>query len=234
MLKPRGTLPRDLVRHIWEWAQNCVEGYDAGEKPQSLPFATRGIEGDRKVQAQGKAGECGLALCFGLDPTVVVDWSQRPDRGTDIVVRKVRVDVKRTKLLDSHCRLFWPHNKRDIFESKMFDALALVKTDGAEYFVAGWISKSKFRTTHRIARPDGLDGIDEGDLYVMQDELEPIEALGASVDHFDDHACITCGLPDSPFSSDFGKTWYCAEHNPDREQHEQRLAAAYARQAEGG
>jgi hypothetical protein len=45
-----------------------------------------------------------------------------------------------------------------------------------------------------------------------------------------DHACKICGAYGSR-SSDHGKTWRCLEHDPHKDKDLERLAAAYARQA---
>jgi hypothetical protein len=45
-----------------------------------------------------------------------------------------------------------------------------------------------------------------------------------------DHLCTVCGAY-ATRSNDFGKTWVCVEHDPQREKHLARLAEANARHA---
>ena len=142
--------PIDLEQNLWlrcrDLGERIVRGYENGRSERSRAVSTHGAQADPFLQAQARAAECIFALTFGLDPDSVFHDSHL---AYDFVIDSIRVDVKRTDTFGRY--LIWPIGKNAIFDSKGFDALALVKNDGPTGWVQGFIGKADFARRKTIA-----------------------------------------------------------------------------------
>jgi len=140
----------DLKDALWirclAEGEAIVSGYANSMSERSRAVSTHGAERNAFLQAQAKAAECIFALTFGFAVEPVFRDSHR---AYDFLLGAVRVDVKRTDIVGRY--LIWPIGKNAIFESKGFDALALVKNDGPRGWVQGFIGKAEFRQLKSVA-----------------------------------------------------------------------------------
>jgi hypothetical protein len=166
VLKPTVTLPNKWINESERYGLRVVNGYSDGRNPESLSVSSRGAEKNVALQAHARMAECAGCLHFGLDPTTALDWSQFCDNGYDFIYAGVRWDVKATR--NGHY-LIWPVNKRDIFDSKQFDDLILIRGVQPTFTIAGFILKSVFREEHRVA--GGGHVLDRGTWYMDEEDL---------------------------------------------------------------
>jgi len=151
-----------------------VANYARGGNPNSLAVSYRGAERDVRLQVAAKMAECIIAIEYDLDPLMVLNWSLEPDH-YDIVIADFRLDVK--SAFPTYEYLIWSLAKNHIFESKQFDALALVKIND-QYGVGysqGWITKGEFSEMKQIAGEGHK--LDCGTWYMHQDELRQMWSL---------------------------------------------------------
>jgi hypothetical protein len=171
------------IPNLWclrcaDYARAIVKHYAAGGSPNSLAVSgERGTESNVKRQAQGKFGECALALFLGLDPEHAVNWQMTPDKGTDIVLADgIRVDVKTTF---PPFKLIWSNSINGLYEKKLFDVLvsvSIIQDHFAQCWIEGWITKGAFLKHKKIASGSN-GGLETGTWFVEKSSLSNIDDL---------------------------------------------------------
>jgi hypothetical protein len=159
------TLDRPTTDRCVEHGQQAVRDYADGRADRSLAFSSHGAERDAKLQAASKMAECILARRLGLplDPLF-----NTPFFSYDVATLRQTLDVKQTGLHGRY--LIWPVRKNDIFASKAFDHLALVKSEWNRGVPIGWIEKWEFHELKVVAGPghrltEGTWHVDESILH---------------------------------------------------------------------
>jgi hypothetical protein len=173
-------VPPLYVRRCMDYGQKIVDHYAHGGSPKSRSRSgDRGTESNVKLQAQGKIGECGLAICLGLDPETAVKWgTDFADGGTDIYVptNGARLDVKTTL---PPFKLIWSNNVNDLYHQKKFDILVAASVDENDYsccYLEGWITKGGFFFRKEIS--DGVNSrLERGTWFVDKSVLSNIDDL---------------------------------------------------------
>lgn len=174
MIHPRRVfqpLTAALVERSLRHGENLAAHYRAGGSPRSRERSGyRGTENNVGRLAQGKAGECALALFLGLDPMSAVNWRMVADNGTDIVTQNgARCDAKTTF---PHYRLIWSNNVNDLYASKVFDVLFSVSIDHNNFencWIEGYIPKRHFIKHKHIS--DGSNGLEPNTWFMEKHEL---------------------------------------------------------------
>jgi len=183
-VKPQIQLSHETIDRCWDFAKRAVAGYAAGRKTTALSMD--GAERNVKLWAHSRMGECAFAQWTGQSIDAL-DWSDYPDDDSDIDFESLRVDVKATQ---PHCRyLIWPLSKNDMFATKDFDLLVLVKgnLDGL-FSIAGLIEKENFAAHHHIAvepianKVSTWTGLWPGTWYMDEEELVPPYLIFACVE----------------------------------------------------
>lgn len=160
-------LPNQLIEDCWGFAQRAVDDYQAGLNPNSLACSYRNADKDVELWAIAKMSECAFAIYAGADPKYALHWERRPDNGYDLFWLGKRWDVKNTKM---HCQyLIWSKAKNHIYDSKLFDAMALVKARWPDFLICGWIGKSDFLNKKKVAAAG--HALDAGTWFVHESEL---------------------------------------------------------------
>jgi hypothetical protein len=172
MTNPTIDLPSNWINCCREYAEKVVVDYANGRNAKSRAVTCFDAHDNITLQATAKMCECAFAVWAGMDPARL-NWSGFCDNGTDIIWRSKRWDIKATKIGGQY--LIWPITKNEIYDSKQFDCLALVKFAVPTFELAGWISKGEFSATHEIAT-DGHK-LFSGTWYVHQDRLWDLTSL---------------------------------------------------------
>jgi hypothetical protein len=164
------TLDRATTDRCVEYGHQAVRDYEAGRADRSLAFSSHGAERNPKLQAESKMAECILArrLDLSVDPLF-----NSPFFSYDVETLRLNLDVKQTSLHGRY--LIWPVRKNDIFASKAFDHLALVKSDWNRGAPAGWIEKWEFHDLKVVAGPGHR--LTEGTWHVDESVLHSFDSL---------------------------------------------------------
>lgn len=173
-------LPPKYVQRCLGYGQRIVDHYANGGSPASRSRSgDRGTESNVTLQAQGKVGECALAICLGIDPDTAVKWdTDFADGGTDIYVptNGARIDVKTTL---PPFKLIWSRNVNDLYHQKKFDiivAASVEEGDLSRCYLEGWITKGSFFLRKQIA--DGVNSkLEHGTWFVDKSILSNIDDL---------------------------------------------------------
>ncbi len=166
-------LPEKWISLAQSWASQMVDDYAAGHNARSRAVSCFDAHSNKELQAHAKMAECSCALWFGLDPEIDIHWGRRPDPDYDIKWRDKTFDIKATRRNGKY--LLWPITKNEIFHSKNFDAMILVRGDIPYFEIAGWISKSEFFKQKKIATKDHK--LFFGTWYVEDSELFNLDLL---------------------------------------------------------
>lgn len=164
--KPIVKLPNEWIDRSNDYALQTVLAYERGENAASRAVSSHGAEADIYLQAHARMAECAVCLHFRKDPARALNWSNRCDPGWDLVAYDVRWDIKATVRGQY---LIWPINKRHLFASKRFDALALVRGEAPNFMMVGFIIKPRFKSDHHVA--DENHCLDAGTWYMHESEL---------------------------------------------------------------
>jgi hypothetical protein len=201
-------LSPELYDRCLQWGNELADHYARGGSPQSRAYSSHGMEADPIGLSKSKAAECVFALFFGLDPDLVIDWDVNvPDAGFDVLVGDMtKVDVKQVDPHDEY--LIWPVRKTSLFDSKNFNVLAAVETEGADGECRGWIGKRSFRRCRLIAGEDHR--LTTGTRYMAIVDLHRMGVFPGYADDPREHYCW-CGEWGA-----FGHRdqWWCDEHRP--------------------
>lgn len=164
------TLDSATTERCIEYGDRVVRDYAAGRADRSLDFSSHGAERNARLQAESKMAECILAHTLGLpiDPLF-----NSPFFSYDVATARVTLDVKQTGLSGRY--LIWPVRKNDIFASKAFDHLALVKTDWNRGHPVGWIEKWEFHELKVVAGDNHR--LTKGTWHVDESVLHPFDSL---------------------------------------------------------
>ncbi len=174
----------EIDRPAWQicdaHARRVVEGYRAGNKPRSSGLAEHSEQyGDVRLSVElqrlGRLGEWGAAAGLGLDPRVVLDWSDRPDPGYDFLWRGHRLDAKATPSRAAY--LLCPRKKAELV--KAADILLSVRVKDAlgraTAEMIGWILYDDFVRKAKVAGEGHR--LLPGTPYVDREDLEQFEDL---------------------------------------------------------
>lgn len=214
-------LPSELCSQCWEFGQAMVVHYAGGGSPRSRAVSSHGAESNPVLHAESKVAECVAAMHFELFPGVALKWvANNADRGWDLIVARTRVDVKQVSCGKRY--LLWPIKKNEFFDDKEFDVLMLVETEtsmiagnpvgSARGFVAGWISKRRFRREREVAG-DG-HALDPGTRYIEKSKLQRVGVFPGRSDDPREHYCW-CGEPG--WLGYPGGRWFCPAHKAEGE-----------------
>lgn len=164
------TLDRAETDRCVEYGRQVVRDYETGRADCSLQFSSHGAERNARLQAESKMAECILARKLGLavDPLFL-----SPFFSYDVATTRLTLDVKQTGLSGRY--LIWPVRKNDIFASKAFDHLALVKTDWNRGYPVGWIEKWEFHELKVVAGENHR--LTKGTWHVDESVLHPFDSL---------------------------------------------------------
>src|SRR5262245_10368057 len=167
VLNRRVMLPPDIAARANGWAAELKQGYADGRFEASRAFTC--FDADKKLGTleHAKKAECAFAIFAGLDPLQAVHWDGYPDDGSDVLWDGLGWDVKAT--IPSGEFLIWPFPKNEIFHSKDFDRLVLVKGGNWVFEINGWVSKEEFWARKKVA-PEGHK-LFPGTWHMHQDEL---------------------------------------------------------------
>ena len=169
---------RPLVDRGLKFGRDLAAHYAAGGSPRSRARSgDRGTECNPLRLAQGKIGECALAIVALLDPDVSVRWDVRyADCGWDLeLLGGTLVDVKTTF---PKYKLIWSRNVNDLYEEKHFSILVSVSIDPNDFckcWVEGWVTKREFLARKAIA--DGANGLEPGTWFMEKADLRRIKSL---------------------------------------------------------
>lgn len=157
-----------------------ADHYARGGSPRSRAVSgNRGTESNVRRLAQGKIGECALALYWNLDPMTAVKWTMGADDGFDIALPGgLRVDVKTTF---PPYNLIWSNTINGIWDDVRFDFLvsvSIAQSDFRQCWVEGWVSKGAFAAKKRVADGAEVGGrLDRGTWFMPKSELIDIAKL---------------------------------------------------------
>jgi len=173
-------LPSDLLARCIKAGEIIVQDLlnpTTLEDSMSAAISSHGAELDPILQANAKAAECAFCLWAGFDPLYSVRW-RHADSGYDVVWFTVRIDVKQT--CHHNGRLIWPVRKSNLLKNqKDFDVFVLACGNGAIFDLCGWITKTDFLKSYRIANGNGLTA---GTWFMEQHELREMDALPAAIE----------------------------------------------------
>jgi hypothetical protein len=172
-MKPIVQIPQSLIDKCIDHGKRIVATYRNGGNAASLAVSSHGAQHNPHLQATGKIAECAFFLWMGVDPLLFVNWTDHCDRGCDARFHGVRFDIKTTTMRGQY--LIWPINKNGFYESKGFDALALIKLDLCTAELTGWVSKARFLAEHQVA--DEAHKLDCGTWYMHERELSRFDDL---------------------------------------------------------
>jgi hypothetical protein len=173
-------VPLELRSRCYALALMRLDQYATGRANNSLAVSSHGAEHSLDIQKQGLFAELGMCLWSGLDAVAHLDRARREtaDNGTDIVVGQgYRIDVKSTGWYGQW--LLWPYRKRQLYASKVFDALVLVKVDwdASLCLIGGWITKSEFAKQHKAAVEGNPWHFTIGTMILHEKFLTPMECF---------------------------------------------------------
>lgn len=186
--RKRVEIPSDCRLRCLQFGERMVAHY-AASPASCARSGNRGTERNAQRQAQGKIGECALALYLKLGIDAVKFDPSRPDDGSDVILLNgVRADVKTTP---PPYRLIWSNSINDLYSQKNFDVLVAVSNspDLATCWIEGWITKARFYVCKRVA--DGSCGLEPGTWFVDKDTLSNIDDLPFLYRHY--HAAMMAG-----------------------------------------
>jgi hypothetical protein len=163
-------LDQPTTKRCVAFGHEIVRRYAAGLTPQSRAFSSHGAESNVELQIESKMAECIFAVSLGLPVDPLFGDSTR---SWDVQTKRSLVDVKQTGLNGRY--LIWPLNKNEIFASKRFDLLALVKNRGNRGAPVGWITKQDFALKKLVAGE--RHKLTSGTWHVGDDELMPMSLL---------------------------------------------------------
>jgi hypothetical protein len=182
--------PLRVLSRVDPWLSRCCawgrakpEHYANGGAPRSLAVSgDRGAEKNWLMQAQGKLGECAVALLAGLDPETAVDWRFCDgDGGRDIMLPGgTLVDVKTNFDQPS---MYPSKDINHLIARRRFFAFVSVSIDDradlAGCWVEGWIAKEEFLASKKISagRLDWGEPKQPGTWYVFKADLRSIRDL---------------------------------------------------------
>jgi hypothetical protein len=172
-------VPHEFVTRGVDFGHRIVAHYEEGGSPASRARSgNRGTERNPARQAQGKIGECAVALYFGMDPNVAVKWVvDNPDGGSDILLSiGFRIDVKTTF---PPFKLIWSNTLNDIYHQIKFDLIVSVSIDpddAHQCWLEGYLSKEEFFEQKLNASPE-TSPLEPGTWYIDKAELRPIHHL---------------------------------------------------------
>lgn len=172
MNNPTIELPARWIHCSRDYARQVIDGYARGDNPNSRAVTCFDAHANFDLQATAKMAECAFALWAGMDPARL-NWSGFCDSGSDLIWRSKRWDIKATKIGGQY--LIWPIAKNEIYPSKQFDCLALVKFAVPTFELAGWMSKGEFAQTHEVATEGHK--LFPGTWYVHEDRLWDLTSL---------------------------------------------------------
>jgi len=133
------------------FGERRIEMY-AREKERAA-YSVDGGEKNLFIQQEGRKAECAACIYFNLGtPLEVLDWSDTPDGGTDLVFKGTRIDVKGTKPGGQY--LLWPKGKNKAYRGKAFDVMVLALGLGQKWIMKGWITKTDFWERKLTAGPN--------------------------------------------------------------------------------
>ena len=165
----------EIVRRSVDFGRRIVAWYATPEGQRSLSrsLSCNGAECDPLLQARGKIGEVAAAVYYGLEPDSAVNWATGTggDRGHDLVIGRLLVDVKTTL---PPFNVIWPRTKNHLFAQRVFDAFLSVSIDELDYRVCtidGWIEKWEFFERKRIADGNGCPRLQSDTWYMPKAEL---------------------------------------------------------------
>lgn len=174
-------VPVELVDLGMQFGRNMASHYAAGGSPRSRAVSgNRGTERNPERLAQGKIGECALALYWQMDPLLAVKWTvDHADAGYDLLLPGgLRVDVKTTY---PPYNVIWSNTINDIYEDVRFDyivSVSIAKSDFSRTWIEGWISKGAFAAAKMVADGHGIGGnLEPGTWFMPKEKLQNIEAL---------------------------------------------------------
>jgi hypothetical protein len=148
-LSQKITLPHELVSRSKTWAEQVVSDYANGRNAASRAVTCFDAHSNVELQAHAKMAECAFALWCGADPKYAIQWERFCDDGADFIFNGWRWDVKATK--GNGKFLIWPIAKNEIFASKRFDMLVLVRGDVPNFEIVGCVTKGGFANRKQIA-----------------------------------------------------------------------------------
>ncbi len=169
---------RMAMKHLLELPDHivgrCID-WEREHPPIKNQYTSHGIEHrTAEERAAHKLCEFAFASWCGVSFSEI---QFSPDDGNDLMVYGDRYDVKCCVI--SHFLLCWPYNKVDLFNSKKFDRLVLVKYDEALLFeCVGWITKERFRRDWLVATGVGRPALTKETRYLHQDKLDRMETIG--------------------------------------------------------
>lgn len=177
MVGDRWRLSAELADRCDGFAADLVTRRLMGDYPEAARAAIveKGCDWSAAAMSRARRAECAFALRVGLDPLEVLNWSteESADPGFDLLVDRLRVDVKSTKFGGRF--LLWPRARDGggpYCGPVRFQALGFVRGAGREWEIVGWISARAFLAGKRVA--DDRSGLLPGTWYLEARDLWPM------------------------------------------------------------
>lgn len=168
-----------LVNAARIFATRVVQGYVAGTKPRSRALQAPGVPviwNDPTAQTIGRLGEIALGIFLGVNLDRALDWSARPDAGSDIAWRGHTIDVK-TSAHPHASLLLWPATKTFKPRASILVA-ARVEAHRADYAcvrLQGWIPTDDFLARRTVA--ERHRSLADGTGYLPESRLRQMPTL---------------------------------------------------------
>ena len=173
MSQNRFVMPPGAISSARRRASKMVKNYEDGLDNASLAFSSHGAEHNIDLQTKAKLAEVTFAMWAGENPKTAVHWADGADNGFDVKTGCQYVDVKHTSLRGQY--LIWPVRKRDIFHSKPFNSLVLVKSDNDIYYVWCWLPKDEFFQKKLVAGSNHL--LTTGTWFVHEKDCRKMDSF---------------------------------------------------------